>query len=96
MRDDFSLPKTIISVISIISTMWYLSAGLRSINILRCYLVLTFQEVGAYLRIGQFATLQTGHVAPQAELLAVEPLQILLPLYYLIVDLLLGVNVGNH
>lgn len=77
-------------------TIWYLLAGLRSMNILYRTWYWHLNESGAYLRIGQFATLQTGHVAPQAELLTVEPFQILLPLHYLIVDLLLGVYVGNH
>lgn len=61
------------------------------------YKILIFYVVfDTYFRIRQFATLQTSHVAPQTELLAVEPFQILLPLYYLIVDLLLSVDVGNH
>jgi len=49
-----------------------------------------------HLWIGQFATLQTGHVTSQTELLAMESFQILFPLHYLIVNLLLSIDVRDH
>ena len=48
------------------------------------------------LWVGQFPVLQRGHVAPEAELLAVQPLQVVLPLRDLALDLRLAPGVGHH
>lgn len=48
------------------------------------------------LGVGKFSTLQGSHVTSQSKLLAVQPLQILLPLHDLAGDLALGLCVAHH
>ena len=49
-----------------------------------------------YLGIWQFSVLQWCHVAPESELLAVESLQIRLPLANLALDLTLAAGVAHN
>ena len=49
-----------------------------------------------HLWVGQLAVLQRGHVAPEPELLAVEPLEVVLPLHDLALDLRLATGVRHH
>ena len=49
-----------------------------------------------HLGIGQFAVLETGHVAAQAELFAVQPLQVLLPGRDLGADLAPALRLRHH
>lgn len=48
------------------------------------------------LGVGKFSTLQGSHVTSQSKLLAVQPLQIFLPLHDLAGDLALGLGVAHH
>ncbi len=50
----------------------------------------------SHLWIWQLSVLQRGHVAPEPELLAVEPLQVFLPLDDLRLDLSLAAGVRHH
>ena len=58
--------------------------------------VVVARTIQTDLRVGQFPALEARHVAPQPELLAVQPLQVLLPLDDLVGDLLAGVGVAYH
>ena len=49
-----------------------------------------------HLRIWQLPVLERCHVAPEPELLAVEPLQVGLPLHDLALDLTLAAGVAHH
>lgn len=53
-------------------------------------------QTHAYLWVGQLPVLQRGHVAPEPELLAVQPLHVLLPLHDLVAELRSRLWVRDH
>lgn len=52
--------------------------------------------INTHLGVGQFAALQRRHVAAQSELLAMETLEVLLPLQDLRLDLVARLLVGDN